>query len=373
VLVTVGLSAVGLCVLPATASATYPGRAGTLVYQDSYTSMDNQSNEEPGIYDWSVTGAGADAPFLQCAWNWGEGSVSGKVCPDTGVGFSPNGRTLVFAGAKLHSLSSSTPSGWIGCSNWCPQELFTRSVTGDVRSLPVPIVDAEHPEFMPDGRTIVFAGRADRHAQAQLYMVKLDGSDLRQITTGGGTNPAPCPDGKVIYERGGGLYVLSANLTSARWIAHGSLADCSRNSQAVVFLRHFNLYTITTNGRQLRRLSTAAVAGRPTFSPAGGRIAFVYVCRGGTSDPSRLDPAQCYSGVAGSSNYVSGYVLRVINLAGAVHSDRAIGCGYCQNANDVGSDSFGQLAWQPLPTSHTAIAPGRKPMNATPNARPASS
>jgi WD40-like Beta Propeller Repeat len=322
--------------------------------------MDNESNEEPGINDWSLTAAGATAPLLHCESNWATGAVSGEVCPDTGVGFAPDGRRLVFAGAELHSLSSSIPRAWIGCSNWRPQELFTRSATGAVRRVRVrvPIVDAEHPEFMPDGQTIVFAGRAGRHAPAQLYTVGLDGRSLQQITNVGGTNPAPCPDGKIVYSRGGGLYVLSANLKSSRWLARGSLPDCSRDSQAVVFLRRFTLFTIKTNGRQLRRLSAAGtVAGRPTFSPAGGAIAFVYICQGGPSDPSRADPSQCYSNIGGATYYVSGYVLGVINLAGAVLSDQAIGCGYCQNADDVGQDSFGQLAWQTLPVGQTTSFP----------------
>ena len=69
---------------------------------------------------------------------------------------------------------------------------------------------------MPGGTTIIFAGKTRAKAASQLYTVGIDASGLQQVTQNGGSSPAPCADGRVIYSRGPNLYVLSASLKRSR-------------------------------------------------------------------------------------------------------------------------------------------------------------
>ncbi len=329
-------SLVALLALPAAASATYRGRAGALVYQDHY-SFEDLAYGDGSADNWYLTEAGKGRVFSCEAA--GSGSPGNEFCADNGVGFAPNGGALVFAGAELNADGSATPGAWVGCGTWCPQELFVGDLGGDVRPVHVPIADAEHPAFMPDGTTLVFAGRTSAHARTHLYLVNRDGTGLSRITTSDGTNPAPCADSKIVYNRGSWLYVIRANRRSSRRLTRGSLADCSRDSRTVVFLRSSTLYTINLNGRHLRRLSPpGAAVGRPSFSPAGGQIAYIAgdVCT--------------TQGCRGGGCRDTSYELTVITLTDAVVSRREIGTNGCSTDGDDGSDSFGQVAWQPLPT-----------------------
>ena len=98
---------------------------------------------------------------------------------------------LVFAGFEAENDGTTIPDQ-SKCVGFCPQGLFLAGAGGsDPHPLPVAVSDAEHPEFMPDGATIIFAGKTGARAASQLYTVGIDGSGLRQVTQTG-TNPAPC-------------------------------------------------------------------------------------------------------------------------------------------------------------------------------------
>lgn len=323
------LCALGLLlVLPAVAAATYPGRAGALVYLDFHSTYSaypvatwSLDTEPPGtgngrrVYGCQATSSGAPA--------------SGEVCPELGVGFSPDGKTIVFTGGQ--------PSGCFAEGGCVDDELYVGDLNGHAMPLPLSPAYVAHPAFMPDGNTIVFAAQAQIGGPTNLYLVGSDGTGLRQITTGGGTNPAPCADGRIVYNRGIQLYVLSANLRTSRHLTQGSLADCSPDSRAVVFLKGYTLHTIDINGRHPRRLSAiGAASGRPTFSPTGGRIAYVQT-------------DQCAHNCTQGRCYPAVYMLTTITLSGSVLDRRRLGGTPCINGGGPIGDMFGQLAWQPLP------------------------
>jgi hypothetical protein len=313
---------VAVLAFPALAAATYPGRPGALVYTDEVTSHAPGGDDTDNLILGEIPSVGARTrQILNCDEVNGGGSAA---CPGVGVGFSPDGSQLVMGG---------NPDPDTG-----DNQLLVGGVSGTFRALSLPLANADHPEFMPDGQTIVFSGQRHQNSTPQLYLVAGDGSGLRSLTRDGGTNPAPCETGQIIYNKpaGGELYVLSASGKRSRRLAAGSLADCSRDSQTAVFVSHRTLYTIKLNGTGLRQRSASdTVTGRPAFSPAGGEIDYIACThRGCAASSSPFCPS-------------TSYVLTTINLRGRVLARRTLGSGGCDSDGFYDGDTFGQLAWQP--------------------------
>jgi hypothetical protein len=336
----------GLAVSVPPALASFTGAAGELVYQDNYTYTDLLNN---GAFTSNFYLTAARAPgtgsgrLLGCSGgDSGTGNEGTVFCPETGVGFAPGGAALVFAGFEGENDGTTIPDQST-CSDSCPQGLFLAGADGtDPHPLPVAVADAEHPEFMPDGTTIMFAGKARAKAASELYTVGIDASALQHVTQNGGSSPAPCADGQVIYSRGPNLYVLSANLKRSRRLTRGGLADCAHDSRSLVFLRGHTLYTMTMAGRELRRLSPAGVAtGRPAYSPAGGQVAYI--------EAQTCTTHSCRSQTQGTECNIVNYRLQVIDLRGRLGRSDLIGSNACTSDGDLGGDAFGQVAWQPLP------------------------
>jgi hypothetical protein len=327
ILLVVSCAGAALLAFPGLAAATYPGRPGALVYTDEVTSHAPGGDDTDNLILGEIPpGGGRARQILNCDEVNGGGSAA---CPDVGVGFSPDGSQLVIGG---------NPNPDNG-----DNQLLVGGLNGNLRPLSLPLANADHPEFMPDGKTIVFAGQQHQNSTPQLYLVAGDGSGLRQLTRDGGTNPAPCDNGQIIYNNpaGGQLYVLSASGRRSRPLAAGSLADCSRDSETAVFVRHRTLYTIRLNGTGLRqRSATDTVTGRPVFSPAGGKIDYIACTQRGCA--ASIGPL-CPS----SSEVSTSYVLTTIDLRGRVVARRTLGSGGCDSDGFYDGDTFGQLAWQP--------------------------
>lgn len=322
ILLAVSCAGAGLLAFPGLASATYPGRPGVLVYTDEVTNHAPGGDDTDNLILGEIPpGGGRARQVLNCDEVNGGGSAA---CPNVGVGFSPDGSQLVMGGNPDDNGDDSLLVGGLG---------------GTFRQLSLPLANADHPEFMPDGKTIVFAGQRRQNSTPQLYLVASDGSGLRQLTHTGGTNPAPCASGQIIYNDPAGrqLYVVGASGKRSRPLALGSLPDCSRDSQTAVFIRHRTLYTIRLNGTRLRqRSATDTVTGRPAFSPAGGEIDYLACThRGCTGSSSPFCPS-------------TSYVLTTIDLRGSVVARRTLGSGGCDSDSFYDGDTFGQLAWQSL-------------------------
>jgi WD40-like Beta Propeller Repeat len=194
--------------------------------------------------------------------------------------YSPDGRMLVVS--RLVPTDVSRDEGGHGALM-----LVGASGTG-ARMLRGQTRDDEDPAFLPSGDAIVFAGRTSPGGTVNLFEVRTTGTGLRQLTSSGGSQPAPCANGTIAFVKQGNIFVLSRDRRSQRRITvrGGTGPGCSPDSREIVFVSAGALYTIGSDGNNGRRLKVdrpTAIkdpqerfyVSAPGFSPAGRRIAFL--------------------------------------------------------------------------------------------------
>jgi len=188
---------------------------------------------------------------------------------DSGVAFSRDGRQIVFvrdstdengngstaiatmdlASGAVHLLTSTSPGGG-GQPGWSPdgsQIVFSRYGTKsdggpnprirdaifivdadgqDLHQVSPTDMDAIGAAWSPDGQTIAFLSPAPE-GDGNLYAIRPDGSNLRQLTTDGGmSSPAWTPEGRLLFSRatGGtqGWWTMAADGTDATLLVAAS-------------------------------------------------------------------------------------------------------------------------------------------------------
>ena len=327
------------------ALASYPGRAGSIAFEHYAGSIDANGAQTDSYSVGVVNPPTRRMPaVLSCQATMGDFSGSGvqscplfgflgdgpSYSPDGGLGYSPDGRSLVFSGALYQNDGSRIPNR-SGCPGSCEAIILADADGSSPRLLPVPIADAEQPAFMPDGRTLIFAAKATSRAPLDLYTVASDGAGLKRLVSDGATEPAPCADGSIVYVRDGHLYLRTTAGRTRRLTRHGgTLPDCSPDSRMIAFVRDGALHTISSSGRGLRRLTPRHIVdGRPAFSPAGGLIAVT------TTNPPYCD---AWTGQLT-------YRLELIDLRGRRRRNYLIDRQDCAVASP---ETLGSVAWQPL-------------------------
>jgi Tol biopolymer transport system component len=189
-----------------------------------------------------------------------EGSNTGYL-DRTYPSFSPDGARIAYS-----------TSGTVAVTNDVgPDDIFigpaNRTETGVVNLTNHPAQDF-HPRWSPDGTRIAFA--SDRDGDFEIYTVRVDGTDLRQLTHNTASDSHP-----------------------GSW---------SADSQRIAFVsdRDGNpeIYVVNADGTGETRLTNDPAAdSHPAFSPDGGHIAFhsdrdgdreIYVMAADGSNPTRL-------------------------------------------------------------------------------------
>jgi Tol biopolymer transport system component len=276
------------------ALATYQGRNGTLAYQvdtndpNSGSTVDSDISSIPSSSRANCTGpTGNEAP-----------------CAIRRFSYSPAGTRIV--AERSGQLEVLDADG----TNVTVQKQLT---SGDTE-----------PAFLPDGAKLVFAGMVNGHRN--LYTVNANGTGLKQLTTNGGSWPAPCGNGSIAFVNNGALYLRHANGSVRRLAKPGVLtADCAPNSRSIAYATGFHVFIVETTGGNPRRLKGADGAEFPVFSPSGSRIA---------SLQSLPDPES------------GGYSVDTIVVQEAKNGRRV---GKHAIGDNLGVITGGPLAWQPKP------------------------
>jgi Tol biopolymer transport system component len=129
--------------------------------------------------------------------------------------------------------------------------------------------------WAPDSAQVAFISTSN-----ELVLASIDGSTRRTVTK----LPAPTldltlsPDGRTFavtaYGETAGIWLVQTNGSGLHRLTIGQAPSWSPDSKSIVFSRKDGVWKIGTNGRGLRHLVTSP-ASQPTWSPRGGKIAYV--------------------------------------------------------------------------------------------------
>ena len=256
------------------ARAEYPGHNGSLAYE-LFSYGDTEGGPPFTLSDAIIVG---HQTIASCTNNGPNGQLQ---CDFGAPSFSPDGQTVVFSREVAAAGTSAAYQPTAG------RLMLTAADGTNPQMLPRLTADDEQPAFLPSGSALVFTGRTAAGSNPNLYSVNTDGTGLKQLTTAGGSQPAPCANGAVAYIEKDRLYLRNRNGSTRRLTRIASWApSCAPNSRTIAFLHAGQLYVIGSKGTQLRRVSKASGYGpggvdsgssayADTFSPDGTRIAMM--------------------------------------------------------------------------------------------------
>jgi len=166
--------------------------------------------------------------------------------------------------------------------------------TGRTRITDNETITDGNPSWSPDGETIAFHSDAAGFDATDIYLVSVDGSDVRALTALGGVNWDPdwSPDGNkisfssllsewLIYTTnadGTGLTFLEAAGSGWKpsWAPSGDQIAYASNRNG-----NWDIYLSDDTGDNSRQLTTSSAdENEPVWSPSGDRIAFSSNFRG---------------------------------------------------------------------------------------------
>lgn len=268
----VALAAASLAgLLPACASATFPGRNGLLALPvDHNVYVEGVMRVPPSGSRIYALGPRASF-FYGCDFE----ATSTGYCPDGSqppnnverASFSSDGKTLVTStGGRIVFVAGDD----------------SRST----RSLPQLTAYDAAPVFLKGGKLIAFAGKDARSGTTGIYVAGADGTGVRMLAKEG-SDPAASPDGRwIAFERSGDLWLMHADGSGAhRLVRHATAACFSPDGKHLVFFGASRVPGVTArvsnsrgieridvNGSHLRVLTRQS--GYPVWSPDGKQIAY---------------------------------------------------------------------------------------------------
>jgi Tol biopolymer transport system component len=193
----------------------------------------------------------------------------GEGAPESGLAWSPSGRMLTFGQRSQLAIIRGDGAGL---------RLLPRLTSGD-----------DEPSWSPDGRRLVFVGRTP--CCSWLYSVRRDGTALRRVVAQHARSPVWSTTGSIAFvnyddQTGSivglkdGTYTISPDgsrlrLVFGRYWGTGLQPDWSPDGSRIAFVARRHIFTMTADGRRLRRLTDNFGDSDPAWSPDGKYIAFI--------------------------------------------------------------------------------------------------
>lgn len=186
-----------------------------------------------------------------------------------------------------------------GDSGPAPSSLsFVNLTTGAVTPLPESIRRVRSVgsvRVSPDGRSFAFEGAPERGSLRQIFVSKVDGSDVRQLTQDDaieGTHPSWSPDGsRIVYEgtlddrvdlfvvdvaTGVTVRLTRGLMATPELVVVSPMPSFSADGRTIIFTKadrvSVGLWTISADGGQSSRLRANAALG--SYSPDGTLFAY---------------------------------------------------------------------------------------------------
>ena len=265
--------AVGVCVgaLAGPAGAAFPGPDGRIMWVESEPSgSDRLPGDSFYIEQLPTRGESPRAGGgLECFDSREPDLADGeRLCPFFRPTFSPDGREVAFGVERaLNENEYASPRR----TNLAIESANRRGLQDD--RLPDLTETDREPAWSPDGRRLVFVGRVG--GVTDLYTVRPDGTDLRQVTSSRAVEGRPTwsSRGQIAFERGRAIWSVRAQGGGLRRLTfRGRNPDWSPDGRRLIFDRARRMYTVSRAGRGLRRLAGTGIY--PAWSPSGRRIAF---------------------------------------------------------------------------------------------------
>ena len=209
--------------------------------------------------------------------------------------FSPGGRRIAFGdpfsarlmtmsprGTRVRRLTRDADSEFDGSVDWSPsgrrlifvRAYFGRTVThlwvhsaGEDRLL---VSDGRDPAWSVDGDIAFESSSLDR--AAGLYLIRADGSGLRQVSPRGST-PDWSPSGRsIVFRIGSDIALMRSDGSGFRRLTRGPILDSdpafSPDGKRIAFVRNRNtLLTMSPAGRDVRQVAKPTMTDREIYSP----------------------------------------------------------------------------------------------------------
>ncbi|MEX2252806.1 MAG: hypothetical protein WD649_01515 [Thermoleophilaceae bacterium] len=240
------------------AHATLPGRTGNIAVGLDYSDRGGVNNRRIVV----LNRRGKELRTLgRCERNEFDPPVG--RCPFTPA-YSADGSRVAFGSVGTDDVSRLAVAGADGSS---------------LRLLPRLTRNDTEPAWSPGG-LIVFTGVTN--GKKNLFIVKPDGTGLRQLTFAGGRTAAWSVRNRIAFVRAGRLYTLNPDGTKRVRLRRGDEPDFSPSGKRIIYERTVRdnagfditrLYILSSLHR-FRRF-TRRNGSEPSWSPAGWTIAFV--------------------------------------------------------------------------------------------------
>ncbi len=169
--------------------------------------------------------------------------------------------------------------------------IYTMKVDGtDIRQVTKGKGGNAEPAWSPDGKWIAYMS-AQSGTMNQIYVISPDGTNQRRVTKAGvdGSHPQWSPDGKQIVfwakrnNPKAGIYVINLDGSNERRLSANDVEDAtpawSPDGKTIIFASartgHNQIYAMDVDGKNVRPLtSDTAYNGLPKYSPDGKFITF---------------------------------------------------------------------------------------------------